>query len=609
MDALTRFADAWLAVFALHMVEVSAFILLVWGVDRTFRLSARLRYTLWLLALAKVFLPPLVRVPPLWESSVVAAPVEEAVVAAEGVVTGPVAAEALRVAPSVLLLGVWVVSVLVLAGIVAWKHVAFRRRLSGARPVKLPATVLPGRREAFRLRAFSVEWIPSPALAGFLRPRVYLPTDWAAWPEAHLRSILAHELAHFRGRDLWVLALQTLSLLLFGLNPLVWVLYRRLAHVRELRCDEAAIGLGRVTPVEYSRLLYGFVERQVRRPEPGLSGICFTEGGRSVQARLRHVLGLKEGEMRTRKPWHTVVLVVVGLAILPLSVREGESGAVTVTAQSEDTEARDEVQVVLAESAAEPRPEVSRFTHEDLDRVAEVRGRAVSTGHFIQNVRLELAQAEAGKDSFKSQEAVKEASKEEAKTGIVEFWAVEGKPDLVKQVMPEYPEEARKAGVEGSVYVQFVVGTDGRVSDVRVLRGPQIFREAAVDVAKQFVFSPARHDGEPVAVRMSMPIRFRLAGKGKKALTGKPSDARQSDLCEVWLNAKGEMMIDLEKRVGLDEVRSEIKRRLAQNDRLTVLFKVDEKVSKEVFGKVLSEVRLSGARVFYDEEAAKRLRE
>lgn len=97
---------------------------------------------------------------------------------------------------------------------------------------------------------------------------------------------------------------------------------------------------------------------------------------------------------------------------------------------------------------------------------------------------------------------------------IVEFWAVEKKPDLVKQVMPAYPEVARKAGLEGVVYVQFVVGANGRVRDVIVLRGPEIFREAAVNAVLQFVFKPAVQNDRNIPVRMSMPIRFRLADNG-----------------------------------------------------------------------------------------------
>ena len=95
---------------------------------------------------------------------------------------------------------------------------------------------------------------------------------------------------------------------------------------------------------------------------------------------------------------------------------------------------------------------------------------------------------------------------------IVEFWAVEQKPDLVKQVVPKYPEVARKAGLEGVVFVQFTVGRDGRVKTAAVVRGPEIFRESALNAVYQFVFKPAVQNDKPVSVRMSMPIRFRLAG-------------------------------------------------------------------------------------------------
>jgi len=97
---------------------------------------------------------------------------------------------------------------------------------------------------------------------------------------------------------------------------------------------------------------------------------------------------------------------------------------------------------------------------------------------------------------------------------IVEFWAVEKKPELVKQVMPVYPEVARKAGLEGVVYVQFVVGANGRVKNAVVLRGPEIFREAALNAIVQFTFKPAVQNDRNIPVRMSMPIRFRLAESG-----------------------------------------------------------------------------------------------
>ena len=63
MDLLIYLAEAWWPLYAVHFVEVSLFILLVWAVDRWMSLDTRLRYVLYLLALAKVFVPPFYAIP------------------------------------------------------------------------------------------------------------------------------------------------------------------------------------------------------------------------------------------------------------------------------------------------------------------------------------------------------------------------------------------------------------------------------------------------------------------------------------------------------------------------------------------------------------------
>lgn len=58
--------------------------------------------------------------------------------------------------------------------------------------------------------------------------------------------------------------------------------------------------------------------------------------------------------------------------------------------------------------------------------------------------------------------------------------------------------------------VEFVVGSDGRTRDVKAMRGPQIFHKAAVDAVLKFRFRPAESNGKKVAVRMTIPITFKL---------------------------------------------------------------------------------------------------
>lgn len=94
---------------------------------------------------------------------------------------------------------------------------------------------------------------------------------------------------------------------------------------------------------------------------------------------------------------------------------------------------------------------------------------------------------------------------------VYEFSIVQVKPQLIKKVLPEYPELARKAGLEGKVIVELVVGKDGQVKDARILKSDnEIFNQAALDAVKQYVFKPAMQNDKPVSVRVLVPIVFTL---------------------------------------------------------------------------------------------------
>ena len=84
-------------------------------------------------------------------------------------------------------------------------------------------------------------------------------------------------------------------------------------------------------------------------------------------------------------------------------------------------------------------------------------------------------------------------------------------PQIVKKVEPRYPAAALQAGLEGRVIVKMWVETDGKVKKVVVLKSDnEVFNEAAIEAAEQFVFSPAYLNNQPVAVWVSYPFRFKL---------------------------------------------------------------------------------------------------
>lgn len=75
----------------------------------------------------------------------------------------------------------------------------------------------------------------------------------------------------------------------------------------------------------------------------------------------------------------------------------------------------------------------------------------------------------------------------------------------------DYPEIARQAGIEGMVVVQVVIRPDGTPADPIIARsGGDVLDEAAVRAVMKLTFEPGRQRGKAVAVRLAIPIRFRL---------------------------------------------------------------------------------------------------
>ena len=84
-------------------------------------------------------------------------------------------------------------------------------------------------------------------------------------------------------------------------------------------------------------------------------------------------------------------------------------------------------------------------------------------------------------------------------------------PGLLREVKPEYTEEARRRGIEGQVVLEIVVRSDGGVGNVRVLRGLGAgLDQRAAEAVRQWRFSPARRQGTPVDVMVEVEVEFRI---------------------------------------------------------------------------------------------------
>jgi protein TonB len=83
-------------------------------------------------------------------------------------------------------------------------------------------------------------------------------------------------------------------------------------------------------------------------------------------------------------------------------------------------------------------------------------------------------------------------------------------PRKIVDARPIYPEMARAARVEGTVIMEAVIDSGGRVTQLRVLRSVPLLDQAALEAVRQWRYTPSLYGGHPVSVLMTITMRFQL---------------------------------------------------------------------------------------------------
>jgi protein TonB len=76
--------------------------------------------------------------------------------------------------------------------------------------------------------------------------------------------------------------------------------------------------------------------------------------------------------------------------------------------------------------------------------------------------------------------------------------------------VPQYPPDARAAGITGVVLAEIVIDTSGSVGDAKVVRSIPLLDEAALQAVRNWRYAPTMVNGEPVPVRMTVTVNFSL---------------------------------------------------------------------------------------------------
>jgi hypothetical protein len=159
--------------------------------------------------------------------------------------------------------------------------------------------------------------IKSPALFGFVRPRLLLPQGMLeTYGLEELRYVFIHELGHLKQRDIYFGWLMALLQVVHWFNPLMWFAFGRMRADREMACDRLVIStMGPDEPPEYGRTIVSLLESfsQVRYL-PSVAGIL--EDTCQMERRIKMIADYKK---TPRPKWAGAMLLVAVLACVVLT--------------------------------------------------------------------------------------------------------------------------------------------------------------------------------------------------------------------------------------------------------------------------------------------------
>ena len=374
-------------------------------------------------------------------------------------------------------------------------------------------------------------------------------------------EILVHEVAHIRKRHSIDLLVADICIFFQWFNPASWLLKQELQNIHEYEADECVINQG-IDAKKYQLLL---IKKAVGTR---LYSMANSFNHSSLKKRITMMLKEKSSPWARLKYLYVLPLAAIAITAFArpeVSTELDEISAVKVNdltaimkteeVKSPEKHPAKEIKVqgqVLEKSTNAPVVGASVIikgttsgTITDLDGnfVISMPVGATLSVSYINMKTKELTITEKligkikslkvyleGEITTKTQEVVVVGygGGEEASDEVPVFRVVEEMPEfpggmgeclkfLGKNI--KYPVEAQKAGVQGKVIVQFVVEKDGNIANPKVVRSidPDLDGEAIRVISIMPKWKPGMQKGQPVRVKYTVPVTFRLDGKDIKS--------------------------------------------------------------------------------------------
>ncbi|MBL7113502.1 MAG: TonB family protein [Bacteroidales bacterium] len=343
-------------------------------------------------------------------------------------------------------------------------------------------------------------------------------------PEEDLMKIVKHEKAHYNKFHYIDLLVIGLAGLIQWFNPVMWFFDRSIREIHEFEADREvlrwnpnvgryqALLVNQITGLEIFRLANGFSKSLTKKRM-----IMMTKAKSTMKAQLK-VLALLPA------------MVLISLAF---SQKSGNFPSTIIDGNIVSGK-------VILESTSEPLPGVhvivkgtTNGTMTGMDGTFEIEVSdnkaklvfsfvgletviaGVKSGNMVIKMSPSDYQIDMDRECYMIAEE-KELPPEEG------FWVVEDLPayphgtDGIKKYLQknmQYPDDAKKEGIEGIVHVSFVVSGKGEVKEAKVVKGvhESLDKEALRLVYMMTEWTPGKQHGKAVQVRLTLPVAFKLS--------------------------------------------------------------------------------------------------
>ncbi|PWN06613.1 TonB family protein [Rhodohalobacter mucosus] len=377
-----------------------------------------------------------------------------------------------------------------------------------------------------------------PVTFGKRHPVILLPESLKK-NHGKMNLAIRHELTHIHEQDFATHLLVMLTEALFWFHPLVHRLKHELVEYREMRCDRLVLNEKTVSRKEYASLLLELI------PSPNLEkhlSVNMAQESSNLKKRITMITQYKNDHPVPKRTSMAVLgaifmstaIVMACTDMQTQSVFDEEELDLMTNVDRTGEKGFHEIIIYMSEEEQAERHESK------LEQLQMLEPRHIESIHvwkgeeavekFGTRGEKGVIQVKTKLDAESYNNTLKALGMNPVTPGSLTIQNGESGPKedffVVVEDMPEliggletlqrnirYPQMARRAGIEGRVYVQFVINEQGEVEDPQVIRGiGGGADEEALRVVREAKFKPGMQRGRPVRVQYSLPIFFKLQG-------------------------------------------------------------------------------------------------